>query len=246
MHHAIMQHAHRVCAAGPATPCSGVNKTYRKLHSAKLRNRYRMAVWRPPHAGMAVAKRPEGHCRRAKRAVLHCNTARLRPRKACFMAQKRPSGRPFRPVSACFPPKREQNAPPSERNRLWVNHLRKVLRGWRIYGRRRPTAAGAALKGAVVNIVRRILTVRSRAGRGAASRERTTTSAPGPAMQAGAACRQRPRLTLRLKGRAGKPSLLTRLGCAVSSHPKRISVRRASPSVLIYTLLPRRLALTLE
>ena len=156
MHHAIMQHAHRGCAAGPATPCSGVNKTYRKLtlgKAAKQISDGRLAAAARRHGGGKTAGRPLSAGKTGRTAMQYgpfCGPER----HVSWLKNGRRGGLSglFRRV---FPPKREQNAPPSERNRLWVNHLRKVLRGWRIYGRRRPTAAGAALKGAVVNIVRR-------------------------------------------------------------------------------------------
>ena len=154
MHHAIMQHAHRVCAAGPATPCSGVNKTYRKLTLGKAAKQ--ISDGRLAAAAMAVAKQPEGHCWRAKRAVLQCNTARLAAPKGMFHGSKTAVGAAF---PACFGVFFRPNG-------SRMRHLRSATAyGSTICGKcsedgaftavGRPTAAGAALEGAVVNIVRR-------------------------------------------------------------------------------------------
>ena len=55
----------------------------------------RTPAWRWQNGRKATVGGQNGSCCIAIRPV-------LRPRKACFMAQKRPSGRPFLPVSACF------------------------------------------------------------------------------------------------------------------------------------------------
>lgn len=187
MHHAIMQHAHRVCAAGPATPCSGVNKTYRKLTLGKAEKQIsdgRLAAAARRHGGGKTAGRPLLAGKTGRTALQYGPFCGLE-RHVSWLKNGRRGGLSglFRRV---FPPKREQNAPPSERNRLWVNHLRKVLRGWRIYGRRAPDGRRRRSRRGCCKHCSPFLTVRSRAGRSAASRERTTHKrAPGPRCRPG-------------------------------------------------------------
>lgn len=139
----------------------------------------RTPAWRWQNGRKATVGGQNGSCCIAIRPV-------LRPRKACFMAQNGRRGGLSYLFRRVFPPKREQNAPPSERNRLWVNHLRKVLRGWRFYSRRAPDGRRRRSQRGCCKHCSPFLTVRSRAGHSAASWERTTHKrAPGPRCRPG-------------------------------------------------------------
>lgn len=143
---------------------------------------------------MAAAARRHGGGKTAGRPLLAGKTGRAALQYGPFCGPERhvswlKNGRRgglsylFRRV---FPPKREQNAPPSERNYLWVNHLRKVLRGWRIYGRRAPDGRRRRSQRGCCKHCSPFLTVSSRAGHSAASWERTTHKrAPGPRCRPG-------------------------------------------------------------